>query len=220
MTAIERMHYATIEELPGVIPLFPLENAVVMPGTYLPLNIFEPRYLQMVRDALDTHHVIGMIQPHPSSRGEPVRLYKTGCAGVISSHQETADGRIMLWLSGLCRFDVRDEVPMRRLYREAIPDWRRFTADLEQPLTMKAEERERITGLLKQYLEKKELSTDWKALNELPDMQLIHSMASALPLDAPEKQEILEAVQPAQRVESFASALQFAILERPGTRLQ
>lgn len=220
MTVTDRIHYATIEDLPGVIPVFPLENAVVMPGTNLPLNIFEPRYLQMVRDALGAHHVIGMIQPHPSSRGEPVRLYKTGCAGVISSHQETADGRIMLWLTGVCRFDVQEELPMRRLYREVIPDWGRFTADLENPLTMTADERSSVIGLLEQYLEKKQLSTDWKAVEGLPDVQLIHAMASALPLGAAEKQEILESVQPAQRVESFASALRFAILEGPGARLQ
>ena len=109
---------------------------------------------------------------------------------------------------------------MRRLYREVIPDWGRFTADLENPLTMTADERSSVIGLLEQYLEKKQLSTDWKAVEGLPDVQLIHAMASALPLGAAEKQEILESVQPAQRVESFASALRFAILEGPGARLQ
>ena len=206
--------------LPAVLPIFPLENAVLMPGSYLPLNIFEPRYLEMVRDALAGHRMIGMIQPRPASSGEPVAVYGTGCAGVISSHQETADGRIVLWLAGVCRYDVGEELPMRRRYREVRPVWKRFREDLESPFEMPPDERARILDLLRQYFDRKGLSTDWRELERLPDMQLIHALTGSLPLESAEKQRILESGRPRQRIESFTAALQFAILEGPDARLQ
>lgn len=118
------------DRLPADIAVFPLSGAVLMPGTQLPLNVFEPRYLNMVEDALGARRLIGMIQP--LDEDERV-LSKTGCAGRISSFSETDDGRIILVLTGLCRFDVVDELPLARGYRRVRADWTRFNGDYQDP---------------------------------------------------------------------------------------
>ena len=204
------------ENLPQTLPIFPLENAVVMPRAELPLNIFEPRYLNMVNDALATHRMFGMVQPDPKAQGEPVPVYRTGCAGRITSYSETSDGRILLTLTGVCRFDIAQELPGIRGYRQVVPDWRRFLPDMETPADDDAE-RSSIISLLRGYLDSKSLTADWKLLQQLSTRQLVHSMTVLLPLEPEEKQTILESVDMTGRVESLRSALQFG-LNRPADR--
>lgn len=199
------------ENLPQTLPIFPLENAVLMPRAELPLNIFEPRYLNMVDDALAAHRMIGMVQPEPVGRAEPGSVYSTGCAGRITSYSETSDGRILLSLTGVCRFDIAQELPGIRGYRLVVPDWRRFLPDMETPADDDAQQRASILTLLRGYFDAKSLKADWKLLEQLPTLQLVHSMTVLLPLEPEEKQTILEAVDVEGRLQSLSSALQFGL---------
>ncbi len=118
------------DQLPDYLPIFPLPNSVVLPGGQLPLNIFEPRYLNMVNDAMEKHRLIGLIQPRDES-SKP-ELFDVGCAARITKYEETNDGRIEIILSGLCRFKVKDELTATRGYRLVLPDWTEFESDYEE----------------------------------------------------------------------------------------
>ncbi|NJN46224.1 MAG: hypothetical protein HC808_06820 [Candidatus Competibacteraceae bacterium] len=115
------------DQLPTTLPIFPLTGAIVLPFVQLPLNIFEKRYLTMIFDALSERRMIGMIQPK-STDGDDI--YPIGCAGRISSFQETDDGRLLISLTGLCRFEVQEEIPTIRGYRRIIPNWHQYAEDL------------------------------------------------------------------------------------------
>ena len=117
------------ERLPASIPVFPFTGAVVMPGVQLPLNIFEARYLNMVEDALAQHRIFAMVQSDPGSGRDGEAVFQTGCAGRISSFSETDDGRFLIILLGVCRFDIREELPTVRGYRRVIADWQRFAVE-------------------------------------------------------------------------------------------
>lgn len=212
--------FPNVDSLPETLPIFPLENAVVMPQAELPLNIFEPRYLNIVEDALATHHMVGMVQPDPSEQGEPVPVYHTGCAGRITSYSETRDGRILLTLTGVCRFDILEELPCTRGYRLVRQDWNRFLPDLDMPKRDKDDTpgRERLLSQLRNYFDTKELQIDWKLLKQLPTLQLVHSMTVLLPLEPVEKQTILESVEASDRALAFGNALQFGLSETVSTR--
>ncbi|CAG0947976.1 partial Lon protease 2, partial [Anaerolineae bacterium] len=120
------------DQLPASLPIFPLPHAVAMPGCQLPLNIFEPRYLKMVFDALGDQRLIGMVQPELSAAdAKTLALYKTGTAGRITFFNETSDGRLLVVLTGVCRFDIVEEIPTTRGYRRALVDWSRFRCDHE-----------------------------------------------------------------------------------------
>ncbi len=201
----------TAEKLPSTLPIFPLENAVVMPKAELPLNIFEPRYLNMVNDALSSHRLIGMIQPNPSLQGRNTPLYHTGCAGRITSYRETSDGRILISLTGVCRFDIGQELPSIRGYRIIEPLWNRFLDDLEATENSGDQDRDRIFQLLKRYFEVKKMTTDWHLVENLETLELVHTMSILMPFDPVEKQAILEAETLADRAVALCSALEFGL---------
>ena len=141
-----------IEDLPSVISLFPLSGAVVLPHGQLPLNIFEPRYLSMVFDALAGSRLVGMVQPLHGEKGNCPDLHRTGCAGRIVSFSETRDGRVLLVLSGVSRFDVEDELELYHGYRRAKVSWSRFIHDLDyEEIEI---DRDRLLSLAKSYLKK------------------------------------------------------------------
>ena len=119
------------ERLPRALPIFPLPGTIVLPRADLPLNVFEPRYLNLVADALAGSRLVGMIQPDPDGGGER-HLCRTGCAGRITQYRETADGRIEMILSGVCRFELGEELPTVRGYRLVVPDWDRFASDYRE----------------------------------------------------------------------------------------
>src|SRR5262245_11557775 len=117
--------------LPTILPIFPLTGVLLLPRGRLPLNIFEPRYLAMTRDALAGERLIGMVQPSdPTSSDSNPPLYPTGCAGRITSFSETDDGRFLIALTGTCRFRIRDELPLFEGYRRVVPEWHEFVRDL------------------------------------------------------------------------------------------
>ena len=202
--------------LPDRLPIFPLEDAVLMPQFDLPLNIFEPRYLNMVEDALRGERMFGMVQPDPRGRGDPAAVYATGCAGRITSYQETSDARILLSLSGVCRFDIRAELPATRGYRLVVPDWSRFFVDYRLEEEASPDLRKGLIEGLRRYFRVTRLEVDWAVLEELPTTRLVNTLSAVLPLAPAEKQAILEAVSLAERLTALRAALECSGPQAPG----
>ena len=203
------------DKLPETLPIFPLPGAIVMPGSELPLNIFEPRYLNMVSDALSSHRMIGMIQPDPNAR-DANALYHTGCAGRITQYRETNDGRVEMALSGVCRFDLGVELSTTRGYRLIVPDWSRFSGDYNNHEDQLQSEHDYLVRMLKRYFDAKGLQTDWSVLERLSTVRLMNSLSMALPISETDKQMLLEAVEPAQRLHTLKSLLDSG-LQAPGS---
>ena len=205
------------DRLPATLPVFPLPDAVVMPGSDLPLNIFEPRYLNMVADAMGSHRMFGMLQPDTSRPDQPEAVYCTGCAGRITTYQETPDGRIELILTGVCRFNIHQELAGTRGYRIVVPDWEPYRTDYVEPGMHSVEHRDRLIYLLKNYFNTTQLETDWKTVMRIPPDRLVNTLTTLLPLSGLEKQAILEAVSPQERVDTLISALEMQVHEPPAT---
>jgi len=178
-------------DLPRELPIFPLSGAVVLPGVQLPLNIFEPRYLHMVAAALAQDHLIGMVQPRAESEGEAPSVHRIGCAGRITSYSETADGRIVLVLTGLCRFEIAEELPERDGYRRVRPDWTRFAGDYELDAGSIAD-RERFMGSLRAFCDQRSVEVPWDDIGKMDDYDLVNLLCTHLPLGADDKQALLE----------------------------
>jgi len=202
--------FPTADELPRTLPVFPLESVIVLPGADLPLNIFEPRYLNLVEDVLKSHRMFGMVQPDP--KAPSAELYHTGCAGRITAYSETEDERILLSLTGIIRFRILRELPEARGYRRVEPDWRPFLADLEQQNQKVLSDRPFFTQRLRHFLREKSLDVDWRAVGQMTDLQLVHTMATLLPLESAEKQAILEAPNAYERASVLLAALEFSAL--------
>ena len=197
------------EQLPDSLPLFPLPNAVAMPGCQLPLNVFEPRYINMVLDALGEHRLIGMVQPDPSQTDsvEP-RLYGTGTAGRITYFQETTDQRLMIVLTGVCRFDLRALTTTERGYRRAQVDWRRFQHDLSAPPLLEID-RAHLIRQLQIYFSQKKLETDWKILEEVATPDLINRLICLLPFEVAERQLLIQSVNLEERMMNLLTLLRY-----------
>jgi hypothetical protein len=206
----------TFESLPAALPVFPLDNVIIMPGAVLPLNIFEPRYLNMIEDAFRSHHLIGMVQPKPdqAAEAEPA-LYTTGCAGRITSYSETSDGRMLISLTGVSRFSIHEELDSIRGYRQVRPDWEPFRGDLDNDWHTAVPDREHLDSVLKSYLRDQQIGVDEEMLDSLPDMRLVNLMATLLPLDGAEKQAILEAPTEQQRADLFMAAIELGLHDSP-----
>jgi len=196
------------DRLPQTLPVFPLPDAVVMPGAELPLNIYEPRYQEMVADALGSHHMFGMVQPDPTREEEPEALFRTGCGGRITRYQETGDGRIELVLTGLCRFNIIEELPGNHGYRLVAPDWEPYRTDYELLRSNDFEHRDRLIHLLDSFFTATRMETDWKQLLTIPADRLVNTLTTVLPLDSMEKQALLEAVTPQDRIDTLIAALE------------
>jgi Lon protease-like protein len=194
------------EELPATLRIFPLANAVFLPGGHLPLNIFEPRYVNMVRDAMRSDQLIGMIQPRNE---EPSKdLFSVGCAGRIIRYEEKNDGRIELILAGVCRFEVDQELSTTRGYRLVEPSWQRFANDFEIHIPAKAETTLAFKSALRAFLSKKEIAADWKMLDALSVEDLANSLLSYLPISPEDKQILLEAESLPNRLLAFTAILE------------
>lgn len=185
--------YVKASDLPQVIPVFPLPGIVLLARGQLPLNVFEPRYLNMVDDAMAGDRLIGMIQPAGPMDEQPP-LTRVGCAGRITSFAETSDGRYLITLTGVCRFDVAAEVSVRTPYRQVRADFRPYEADLQAPDPLAAFDRDPFLDALAPYLSARGLDIDWDTARAAPQEALINSLAMALPFEAPEKQALLEAL--------------------------
>ncbi len=179
-------------EQPGVIPVFPLAGCILLPKGQLPLNIFEPRYLRMIDDALAGSRIIGMIQPRESEAPAPP-LYGVGCTGRITSFAETGDGRYLITLSGVLRFHLVAELSAPTPYRQAEIDYAPFVGDADPDKTAAAVDRERLFAAMRIYLETEKLSTDWEEAASAPTDALVNSLAMGCPFAPNEKQALLEA---------------------------
>ncbi|RMF10881.1 MAG: peptidase S16 [Alphaproteobacteria bacterium] len=207
-----------VGSLPTVIPLFPLAGALLLPRTHLPLNIFEPRYLAMTRDALAGDRVIGMIQPRDPRGNEPEpALYETGCLGRIVEHQDTSDGRILITLAGLARFEIVEELARTTPYRKALVSYDRFAADGASGAVLPDRLRSRFEEVLRAFLAGRGLAADWNALKAAPDDRLIDAMAVICPLEAGEKQALLEAPDLTARCETMINLMEFWLRTQGGS---
>lgn len=197
-------------DLPAEIAIFPLSGAVAMPGVQLPLNIFEPRYLSMVSDALAGSRLIGMIQPTSETVLDEVpEIHRIGCAGRITSYSETADGRIVLVLTGICRFQVRAEAAGRNGYRRAAVDWERFAADMHDPL-QGIDDRPGFLSSLKAYCALREVEVPWDDVKKMPDGDLVNLLCAHLPLGPEDKQALIEAVPLDERARLMRGLMEMA----------
>jgi uncharacterized protein len=202
----------TAEPLPTAVPVFPLTGALLLPRGVLPLNIFEPRYLAMVRDAMAAagaaHRIIGIIQPR--SEGEPPPLYGVGCLGRISDYRETDDGRILIALTGVSRFRIQAELDRTTLYRQVMADYHGFGADRGDPVPLGPAARAGLEQELQTYLERNGLSADWEAVRAADDESLVTTLASVCPFDPVEKQALLEAASLADRAATLTALMTFS----------
>lgn len=196
-------------DLPDDLPIFPLPGVLLLPRGQLPLNIFEPRYLAMIDEALRTpHRLIGMIQPR-----EDGALYDIGCAGRITTFDETPDGRYLVSLSGLVRFRVVRERDQKNGYRRIEPDWTPFEKDM-QPGNALDIDRERLLILLENFFDQHDLSCDWSVVKDTPDDRLMTCLAMICPFEAEEKQALLEAGCCGHRAKLFMAMLEIAASRR------
>ena len=203
-------------ELPDEIPIFPLGGALLLPRSRLPLNIFEPRYLNLTVAALAApQRLIGMIQPqHQSGGGEP-EIYRTGCAGRIVSFGETEDGRYLITLKGLIRFAVEREIGPRDGYRRVRARFGAFRDDLSEPSAETRVDRERLLNALRAYLRQQDVDANWEAIEGTEDSRLVDSLAMMCPFRTSEKQALLEASDTAERAGIVMTLLEMALLESP-----
>jgi Lon protease-like protein len=200
------------EQLPAVLPIFPLSGVLLLPRGVLPLNIFEPRYLAMTRDAMGGERLIGMVQPAEPDAPEPPPVFSTGCAGKITSFAETPDRRFLITLTGVIRFAVRQELPLLRGYRRVVPDWAPFRDDLAPP-SAPALDRERLERALRIYFKQHGLDADWEAVRQTPDERLVTSLAMICPFSPAEKQALVEAKSLAERAATLLALIEIAALE-------
>jgi Lon protease-like protein len=205
------------EELPATIPVFPLTGVLLLPRGKLPLNIFEPRYLNMTLDAMGTAcRMIGMIQPSDGeSRGKNPELYRVGCAGRITSFNESEDGRLLVTLSGVCRFKIGDELELHRGYRQVKPDWSAFADDLAEEPSVKID-RTRLLQGLRDFFKMQGITANWDAIEQSPDERLVTSLAMVCPFAPIEKQALLEASGTADRAAQMIAMIEMAVLSQTG----
>ncbi|MEQ8965933.1 MAG: LON peptidase substrate-binding domain-containing protein [Azospirillaceae bacterium] len=212
----------TFEELPPTLPVFPLTGVLLLPRGHLPLNIFEPRYLAMVDDALAADRLIGMIQPSDGAEGRAASppLYATGCAGRITALEETDDGRYLITLTGVARFTPGEEMPTTRGYRRFAVDWSGYAEDLAGEDAAAGDgpevDRDRLTQALEPYFKQQGINANWEAIKQTPDERLVTSLSMICPFQPPEKQALLEAPGLAERAELMLSLLEMAVLEQSG----
>lgn len=202
----------TPTDLPDQIAIFPLSGALLLPRARLPLHIFEPRYLQMVSDALKTDaRMIGMIQPNTALGRSKDALQTIGCAGRITQFSETEDGRYMITLGGVSRFRVVEEVDGFQPYRRCTVSWDGFERDMGREEDDHGFDRGAFMSLLSRYFDVRQLSADWDTLKEADDELLINSLSMMLDLEGEDKQALLEAPSLETRRETLVTLLEFAL---------
>ena len=196
------------DDLPEILPVFPLGGALLLPSGQLPLNIFEPRYIAMIERAMATNRLIGMVQP--KDEADPPALYETGCAGKIVEFTETPDGRYLVTLAGIARFKIARELSQDNGYRRVTALWDGFESDLTQSGCLGLD-RKTLNNILGQYFEMQGMDCDWKAIETATDGRLITCLSMVCPFDPAEKQALLEAKCCKTRAEMFMAMLEIAL---------
>jgi Lon protease-like protein len=182
-------------DCPEVLPVFPLTGALLLPRGQMPLNIFEPRYLAMVDDALKSHRLIAMIQPEVEGNGSAAAppLTRVGCAGRITQMGETGDGRYILTLTGVARFRVEEELTVLTPYRQCRVDFAPFAVDFRARAGEEEVDRVRLVASLRQFVEAYDIKVDWRGVEQAPNEALVNALCMMCPFGGPEKQALLEA---------------------------
>jgi uncharacterized protein len=214
-------NYKTPTDLPDVIPVFPLSGALLLPRGQMPLNIFEPRYMAMVDDALASHRIIGMIQPtDENSRARAPELYAVGCAGRITQLAETGDGdapRYFVQLNGVARFRVREEMRAITPYRQCAVDFSPFAPDLTPRMGEDAVDRASVLKALKDFSKSQDVQIDWDNVQQAPNEPLVNALAMMSPYGAREKQALLEAADLKTRAEILVAITEMELARDGGS---
>jgi Lon protease-like protein len=205
-------NYNKPADLPGKLPVFPLPGALLLPRADLPLNIFEPRYLEMISDALSGERIIGIIQPKDeSSDEERPDLMKVGCAGRITSYAETSDGRMLVTLTGISRFSIKSEIAAATSYRQVVADFNPFAIDLVMDLGAAEVNRPALLTAFKDYLSANNMSADWSEINAASTEVLVNTLSLLAPYPASEKQALLEAPDLKTRADVLVALTEMAL---------
>lgn len=205
------------DDLPNIIPVFPLAGVLLLPQGKLPLNIFERRYLAMTRDALKTDRLIGMIQPTGLAETDKgPALFPIGCAGRLVSFAETDDGRYLITLNGIIRFRIQEELELTDGYRRVVPDYAPFRTDMDENDESAGElGRARILKALMQYFRAKNVTANWDAIKKMDDNALITSLAMSCPFEPTDKQALLESTGLPARAQMLAALLEMGSVSAP-----
>ena len=203
-----------LKDLPKAIPIFPLSNFIILPKTTVPLNIFEPRYIQMIDDSMKSHRMIGMVQPRKNFDNEKTEVYKIGCMGKITSFNETEDGRYLIILNGISRFHILEELKNEKLYRSCNVDFSFYKSDLSDN-KIKNEDINlgKIFKDLKSLFKKQGYVINWKDLEKQSVDQTINTLAMASPFSLEEKQILLETLTLNNRKEKLEEILKTYIFD-------
>ena len=210
-------HYRGPVDLPEAIPVFPLPGALLLPRGQMPLNIFEPRYLAMVDDALrDGHRLIGMIQPDAAHGGAPDKpaLYKIGCVGRITQLAESGDGRYLIELTGIARFRVEAELPVSTLYRQCRVTYAPFADDFIARKGEETVDRAALLAALHEFLDANNLNADWEGIDKAPNEALVNALSMMSPYGAAEKQALLEAPDLKTRAEILVAITEIELAKK------
>jgi uncharacterized protein len=205
------------QELPHTLPVFPLAGALLLPRAQLPLNIFEPRYLAMIDDALVKPRVIGMIQPDTTTdAGGNPELYLIGCAGRISQFAETGDGRYLVTLTGISRFNVIEELAVTTPYRQCRVDFAPYARDLLPNDGADAVDRKALLKILSTYLSANKIEADWQGIEKSPTEALVNGLSMLSPYGVKEKQALLEAPDLRTRAEVLIAVTEITLAKDGG----
>ena len=217
--------YEGAKDCPAAIPLFPLGGALLLPRGQMPLNIFEPRYLAMIDDALKGDRVIGIIQPEPETGRQPEipPLLKVGCLGRITQFSETGDGRYIITLTGISRFRLLDELSVTTAYRQGRVGYDAYAADFVARTGEDEVDRKGLLKALRDFAKANDLKIDWKGVNEAPNEALVNALSMMCPFGPRETQALLEAPTLKDRAEVLVAITEIELARGggdPDTTLQ
>ncbi len=208
--------YSGPSDLPEIIPVFPLPGALLLPRGQMPLNIFEPRYLAMIDDALKTSRLIGMVQPEvdQSPRTRPSGLFDVGCVGRITQFAETGDNRYVISLTGVARFKVKEELTVVTPYRQCLVTFEPFISDFIARAGEDEVDRPAVLSSLKNFVEANQLQIDWKGISAASNEALVNALCMMAPFGPREKQALLEASDLKKRAELLVAITEIELARR------
>ena len=204
-------------KFPNLIPVFPLSGVIYFPETNLPLNIFEPRYLNLINDTLKKDKLMGMVQ----SKRDSENVYNVGCLGKISDYQKTKDGRVLINLVGLTRFEIKKEIYNEKLYREFEVDYERFKVDLEKKENPNFADNifKSLIEKTKTFFKKNGLLLNWPEFEKLDKLQQINTIAMISPVTNEEKQKVLETITNEDKTEILSNIIEFYLHDRNSNKI-
>tara|TARA_B110000967_G_scaffold179128_1_gene194408 strand:+ start:156 stop:782 length:627 start_codon:yes stop_codon:yes gene_type:complete len=198
-------------KLPNTIPIFPLEGIIYFPRTNLPLNIFEPRYLALIDDSAKSNKYMGMIQTKKNSS----EVYSVGCLGKITENKKTKDGRVLINLMGISRFEIKAEINRGKSYREFEVSYDKFKEDLDEDQAKKIDKIKELSEKTKIFFKKNGLLLNWKEFEKLDQNQRTNTLAMIAPISNEEKQTILESVNTETKTKILSEIIEFYLYENP-----